>query len=268
MTLSEYAQGRVVLLTGSTGFLGSVILEKLLWSLPGIKKIILFVRPKKGEQSDVRFMKMLSTKPSFERLRSRHGKNLEEFVRSKVQLIEADLLQENLGLSPESEQTILDEVNVFICCAASVDFRAELMKNLKVNLEGTLRLFELAKRTKNVTNFLQVSTCYVNSDKSGYIKEIIYDYSDDPEATIQSIMKKPPEVVEQETPQILGTATTPSRLPPARTPNQLRGGALLLAAATSCFLAPLLCVQASSRTRTCTRRTTASGFCRSGGRRA
>lgn len=49
MTLTESAKGRVVLLTGSTGFLGGVILEKLLWALPEIKKIVLIVREKKGE---------------------------------------------------------------------------------------------------------------------------------------------------------------------------------------------------------------------------
>lgn len=61
---------------------------------------------------------MLNTKPSFERLRKKYGKDFENYIKSKVQLINGDLLQENLGLSKESEETIINEVNVFINCAA------------------------------------------------------------------------------------------------------------------------------------------------------
>eukprot|EP00825_Cyclidium_porcatum_P051600 TRINITY_DN9551_c0_g1_i2.p1 TRINITY_DN9551_c0_g1~~TRINITY_DN9551_c0_g1_i2.p1 ORF type:complete len:280 (-),score=44.03 TRINITY_DN9551_c0_g1_i2:217-1056(-) len=204
MTLTEQAEGKVVLLTGSTGFLGSVILEKILWSLPNVKKLILFVRGKKGESKESRFIKNIKTKPCFERLREKHGKNIENFINSKVQLIEADLLTSNLGLTKESEEIIINEADIFICVAASVDFRAELLVNINVNLYGTLRLFELAKKVKHLANFVQISTCYVNSDKSGYIQEKIYDYDDDPEATIQKIMKMSPDVVKQQTLQILG----------------------------------------------------------------
>jgi len=36
-------------------------------------------------------------------------------------------------------------------------------------------MMELAKQGKKVKNFVHVSTCYVNSDKRGWIEEEIYD---------------------------------------------------------------------------------------------
>lgn len=36
-------------------------------------------------------------------------------------------------------------------------------------------MMELAKKTVNLENFVHVSTCYVNSDKRGWIEEDIYN---------------------------------------------------------------------------------------------
>ena len=50
-------------------------------------------------------------------------------------------------------------------CAASVDFNARLDQAIQVNVRGTLKIFELCKRIKNMENFTHISTAYVNSDK-------------------------------------------------------------------------------------------------------
>ena len=56
MNVTDYYSGKIILLTGCTGFLGithlwhnllgKVVLEKMLRSLPKIKKIYLLIRPK------------------------------------------------------------------------------------------------------------------------------------------------------------------------------------------------------------------------------
>ena len=43
--LTEFYRDKTILLTGSTGFLGKVVLEKLLRSLPIVKTIYLGIKP-------------------------------------------------------------------------------------------------------------------------------------------------------------------------------------------------------------------------------
>ena len=45
--ISEFYEGRSVLITGATGFMGKVLVEKLLRSCPGIEYLFLLIRPNK-----------------------------------------------------------------------------------------------------------------------------------------------------------------------------------------------------------------------------
>lgn len=56
-------------------------------------------------------------------------------------------------------------------------------------------MFALAKNTKNLENFLHVSTAYVNSDKRGVIEEKMYEINGDPEKIIEDIYKMPKDKV-------------------------------------------------------------------------
>lgn len=68
-------------------------------------------------------------------------------------------------MSPENFKLVTENVNVIINSAASVDFNSRLDEAIKINVRGTLRMFELAKACKNLVHFLHVSTCYVNCDQ-------------------------------------------------------------------------------------------------------
>jgi len=57
LNIRHIYEGKVILITGCTGFLGKVVLEKLLRSIPGIKKIYILVRPKSGISTKERLMK-------------------------------------------------------------------------------------------------------------------------------------------------------------------------------------------------------------------
>lgn len=48
-SIQEFFHGRDVFVTGGSGFMGKVLIEKLLRSCPGINKIFMLMRSKKGK---------------------------------------------------------------------------------------------------------------------------------------------------------------------------------------------------------------------------
>lgn len=60
--VSGFYVGKTVFITGGTGFMGKVLLEKLLRSCPGVVRIYLLIRPKKGQDAHER-LKLLLCSP-------------------------------------------------------------------------------------------------------------------------------------------------------------------------------------------------------------
>lgn len=75
---------------------------------------------------------------------------------NKVTAIQGDCSELGLGLSPEDRQKIIDEVNIFFHCAATIRFDEPLKKAVLLNVRGTKLMLELAKEVKN----LEVGTFY------------------------------------------------------------------------------------------------------------
>ena len=64
MGIPEFYSSKSVFVTGSTGFIGKVLLEKLLRSCPNIGNIYILVRPKKGLDINARVKEMFKSQVS------------------------------------------------------------------------------------------------------------------------------------------------------------------------------------------------------------
>ncbi|KAH9630871.1 hypothetical protein HF086_014612 [Spodoptera exigua] len=116
MNIAEYYAGKTLFITGATGFMGKVMVEKLLRDCSDVKKMYLLMRPKKGHSSKERLDDILSFR-IFDRLKAENPKLFE-----KLQVVAGDILSEDLGLSPEDRLLIQEEAQIIFHCAACVRF--------------------------------------------------------------------------------------------------------------------------------------------------
>jgi len=70
---------------------------------------------------------------------------------------------------------IKGDLNIIINSAASIDLQERIDQAIRINVAGPLQLLELAHSSPNFETFIQVSTCFVNSDRHGYVEETIYN---------------------------------------------------------------------------------------------
>lgn len=52
--IQKFYNGRTIFVTGSSGLMGKVLVEKLLFSCPNVEKIYMLIRPKRGKNASQR----------------------------------------------------------------------------------------------------------------------------------------------------------------------------------------------------------------------
>lgn len=165
---SEWLEGRTVLLTGVTGFLGTAILEKLLRSVPGCRVLVL-IRPGRNGASRRLADEVVATR-AFTPLRERYGAGFDAMVAARVVAVAGDLSRSGLGLADDAF-ALLRSVDVVIHSAAEVAFDSALDSALSTNLQGPVRLIETLLASGAQPAIVQVSTAYVSGVRRGLVFE-------------------------------------------------------------------------------------------------
>ncbi|GBP52558.1 Fatty acyl-CoA reductase 1 [Eumeta japonica] len=57
-SVNEWYRGRKILVTGATGFMGKVLIEKILYSIPDVECVYALVRSKRGKTPEARIEEM------------------------------------------------------------------------------------------------------------------------------------------------------------------------------------------------------------------
>ena len=60
ISIPRYFEGKNIFITGGTGFIGKIVVEKLLRECPGLRNIYFLIRPKKGLTCEERLEKMFN----------------------------------------------------------------------------------------------------------------------------------------------------------------------------------------------------------------
>ena len=115
MVISDFYAGKCILITGTTGFVGKCVLEKVLRDLPSVSSIFILVRPKKGKLLADRVNLEIVKSPIFTRLRQ-ETESFEDFFWSKVIPVAGDIGLDGLGLSQDDQREISFRTNILINC--------------------------------------------------------------------------------------------------------------------------------------------------------
>lgn len=180
----DFYADKTLLITGATGFLGKALVEKILRALPKVRRLYLLVRGKRlpdgswlpaAERMRQEFFRSVI----FTHLRRQYGDRFDDFIASKVVVLEGDLAFERLGLDEGTFDAVAAETDVIINSAALVAFDERLDRALNLNTLGVSRVLMLAKRGKRLREasgkpvpiFAHISTCYVCGIRNGLILE-------------------------------------------------------------------------------------------------
>ncbi|GFO50602.1 fatty acyl-coa reductase [Plakobranchus ocellatus] len=196
--VASFYRNKTILLTGVTGFMGKVLLEKLLRSCPGIRRCYALVRPKKGQTPQERMESILSSK-----LYSKLREAMPD-LRSRIVPVCGDILEPRLGLSEQDEAMIVADTNIVFHSAATVKFDEELKLSVQMNVIGVRRMVQLARKMEHLQAFIHVSTAYANCDKES-VKEVVYDPPLHPNKLIDAVEWMDADAIQALTSKLIGS---------------------------------------------------------------
>lgn len=170
-SIPEFYSGQEIFITGGSGFMGKVLIEKLLRSCPDIKTIYVLLRPKKGKSIDERLNAIVDL-PLFKPL-LHHCPNVLE----KLVPISGDVTALELGISV-GDVFRMKDVSIIFHSAASVRFDDTLKYAVFMNTRGTREIMEFAKSLRSIKVVMHVSTTYSHPELKTVGEKIHEPYVD------------------------------------------------------------------------------------------
>lgn len=140
----KWYNGKNVLVTGATGFVGKCLVEKLLRDCTDIGDVYVMIRNKSGhdfEQRKLNYTKHIV----FNHLNEHRPSAL-----NKIQLFEGDLEAPQLGMNASNRKLIADNVSIVFHSAADVRFDRPLRIAYDINIGGTKRMLNFATEFKHL----------------------------------------------------------------------------------------------------------------------
>jgi 1-acyl-sn-glycerol-3-phosphate acyltransferase len=168
-SLTDLYAAKRVLLIGGTGFLGSVTLSMLMWRLPALERLYVLVRKSPGLDAQRRFMERVLPGAAFDPVRAHLGEDFDRLVADKLEVVQGDLTQRDVGLAPEVLARLTGALDLILNASGLVDFHAPLDLAHRTNVRGTLHLIGLARDTGAA--LVHTSTCYVAGSRDGHVAE-------------------------------------------------------------------------------------------------
>ncbi|MEB3205377.1 MAG: SDR family oxidoreductase [Candidatus Sericytochromatia bacterium] len=171
-----------VLVTGATGFIGKVLVARLLHDAEalGLKRLYVLIRPKAGCAPEERLHRDLLSSPCLAALPRE--------ALARVRVVAGDPTLPGLGMLPEQREALAQDLTHVLHVAASVRFDLPLPEAALQNTHATLAMQSWAREMPRLRRLVLVSTAYVTPWREASIPEGPVHVADDPEGLFASIM--------------------------------------------------------------------------------
>ncbi|XP_042461181.1 probable fatty acyl-CoA reductase 4 [Zingiber officinale] len=172
-SIVDFFKAKTILVTGSTGFLAKMFVEKLLRVQADVERVFLLIRAADAASAMQRLEDEILGKELFKALKEKHGDGFQSFARSKLWPVAGDIVHENLGIQDSNlVNELFKEVQIIVNVAATTNFYERYDVSLNINVLGAKHVLQFAKQCVKLEMFLHVSTAYVSgTERSGLIPE-------------------------------------------------------------------------------------------------
>ncbi|KAH7541749.1 fatty acyl-CoA reductase 3 [Ziziphus jujuba] len=174
-SILKFVENKTILVTGATGFLAKIFVEKILRVQPNVKKLYLLLRASDTKSATQRLHNEVIAKDLFRPLKEKWGSNLNSLISEKLKVVAGDISREDLGLKDLSlRQEMLNQIDAIVNLAATTNFDERYDIALRLNTMGAKHVLNFAKQCPRLKVLVQVSTAYVSGEKEGLILESPY----------------------------------------------------------------------------------------------
>lgn len=170
--IGEVFKNKTVFISGATGFLGKILIEKLL-RVTEVKTLYLLVRQKRNTSPKDR-MTDIFNHVLFSVLKKERPDSFKKCI-----IVTGDVLETDLGIIETDRNILRNEVDIIVHSAASTRFDDTIQYAVQMNTLGTKYMLDLAKECKKLQLFIHVSTAFAFPNEK-VLYEKIYDPPIDP----------------------------------------------------------------------------------------
>jgi long-chain acyl-CoA synthetase len=155
-----------ILITGANGFVGKVALGLFIDRFPGLRRLHILMRAKRGYTPRERFEKDVLTSPCLQSIVERADPAL---IRDRITMHAGDIAQPFCGLGEETIAELDGRVTLVLNIAGLVEFTPPVDESFQSNVDGVENVLALVRRLR--AKLLHVSTCFVCGESDGLVEE-------------------------------------------------------------------------------------------------